>query len=102
MAVLGFGEPIYMTVRIAQARDRYRTAFDATEASREALCRSGEQLSLRVVVGSLQVDVPGAYFREQPSRRRWMEMSRFRLVHTPMHRTGGADIGSEQGFDHTP
>lgn len=67
--------------------DRYTTAWNVTEALTELWGGLvDETVSLRVVVGSLQTDVPGRYFAEKRyTRNRWATLSFTMLVHTAVH-----------------
>lgn len=68
---------------VSNDRDRYTTAWKVTGALTELWNGIADQtVSLRVIVGSLQTDVPGAYFQERRfTRNRWATHSFSMLVH---------------------
>jgi hypothetical protein len=84
--------------------DRYSAAWDVTEALTDlwsVFC--DETVGLRVVVSSLQVDVPGVYFAEAVcTRRRWATLSQSMLVHHSVHEPGLAGTPRDLGTYHTP
>lgn len=82
--------------------DRYTTAWTVTEALTELFTGfADETVSLRVVVESLQVDVPGDYFAAGVlTRRRWSVLSTSRLVHSSVHDDPSTGLFRDTGAHH--
>jgi hypothetical protein len=75
-------------------RDQYGTAWAVTEALTELWSGFADQsVGLRVTVGALQVDVPGAYFEAGIlERRRWATLSSSMLVNRPRRDDGAVGL----------
>lgn len=92
--VIEAGADRVIAAGVAAHRDRYSTAWNVTEALTGLWDMIGDDtVGLRVIVGSLQTDVPGAYFAERRfTRNRWATLSTSMLISARDDEGGGVGL----------